>query len=34
MGEDSATGDDDFQPKKEVSLLGPGGLDLEVDEDP
>lgn len=33
MGEDSATGDEVFQPKKEVSLLGPGGLDLEVDED-
>lgn len=33
MGEDSATGDDVFQPKKEVSLLGPEDLDLEVVED-
>ena len=30
VGEDSATGDEVFQPKKEVSLLGPGDLDLDV----
>lgn len=33
VGEDSATGDEVLQPKKEVSLLGPEGFDLEVVED-
>lgn len=34
MGEDSATGDDLLQPKKEVSLLGPGGRDMDIEEGP